>query len=500
MNRVGRLWVGCCLFLVHITAVLPAQEGPPDKKPRASAAQDVPLINGDFAEWTGDTPQGWTVEIGAHNGADAPTSRVQRGESPGLQLVGNAQTLAWRLVRQTVALQPGQCYRLRFSARAVDVRREGQQYDNCYVGLFFKDAQGKSAGHQLANISQAEWLPYTLYVRVPQAVAATNLMIFLSKSGMLEVREFELTQLQAEDSFQILVDEMDRNYSHFEFKQLDWAAVVEKFRPRAEKAKSRDEFVSVLRAMLGSLQDIHTWIAVDGQQLPTYRARPVPAPDFTLIDRDLQDRRTIGKWGVVGRTAEGWGYVRITSLIEIDPPELVSMLAAIEQLFDAPGMIVDLRANVGGAESVGQQIASLFADASYIYARQRVRNGPAHSDFVETEPRRIGPRQGSIYSRPVACLVGPGAISSAEGMALMMKSLPHCTLFGQPTRGASGNPAPVVLPNGVDVYFSRWVSLEADGTPIEGRGVAPDVVVESVRGRDAVWEQAKQWLAGDHER
>ena len=47
-----------------------------------------------------------------------------------------------------------------------------------------------------------------------------------------------------------------------------------------------------------------------------------------------------------------------------------------------------------------------------------------------------------------------------------------------PTRGASGNPAPVTLPNGVEVWFSRWVAMELDGTPIEDRGVIPDVAVK----------------------
>jgi hypothetical protein len=32
----------------------------------------------------------------------------------------------------------------------------------------------------------------------------------------------------------------------------------------------------------------------------------------------------------------------------------------------------------------------------------------------------------------------------------------------------------VDLPNGVSVWFSRWVDELPDGTPLEGRGVPPD--------------------------
>jgi C-terminal processing protease CtpA/Prc len=77
----------------------------------------------------------------------------------------------------------------------------------------------------------------------------------------------------------------------------------------------------------------------------------------------------------------------------------------------------------------------------------------------------------------VVVLLGPGCVSSGEGMALMLDALPQVRTVGQPTRGASGSPAPVPLPNGVDVWFSRWVTERMDGISLEGRGVTPDVPV-----------------------
>jgi C-terminal processing protease CtpA/Prc len=225
-----------------------------------------------------------------------------------------------------------------------------------------------------------------------------------------------------------------------------------------------------------------------------YRSDITPNFDFAVVDRDLTTRNRIGSIGVVGRTSDGFGYVRVTTLKDVEQRRLNQLMFAIEGQFDAPGMIVDLRANSGGAEIVGMEVASLFADRPRDYARQKFRSGPDHNDFAETERRRISPRQGTTYAKPVVCLIGPGAISSAEGMALMFKALPHCTLIGKPTRGASGNPMPVQLPNGVDVYFSRWVSMELDGTPIENRGVLPDIDVEHKRGSDATYEKANDIL------
>jgi hypothetical protein len=60
----------------------------------------------------------------------------------------------------------------------------------------------------------------------------------------------------------------------------------------------------------------------------------------------------------------------------------------------------------------------------------------------------------------------------------MMAALPHVTTVGLPTRGSSGNPGPVdVGDSGLIVYFSRWVDLLPDGTPFEGKGVPPKVLL-----------------------
>jgi C-terminal processing protease CtpA/Prc len=54
------------------------------------------------------------------------------------------------------------------------------------------------------------------------------------------------------------------------------------------------------------------------------------------------------------------------------------------------------------------------------------------------------------------------------------------TTVGLPTRGSSGNPGTVeVGGTGLTVYYSRWVDMLPDGTPIEGRGVPPAVRVEA---------------------
>jgi C-terminal processing protease CtpA/Prc len=171
------------------------------------------------------------------------------------------------------------------------------------------------------------------------------------------------------------------------------------------------------------------------------------------------------------------------------------MSNGIEKRFDAPGFIIDLRENGGGSEITAQDIAGLFANDEFVYAKTALRSGPGPADFSKLTDRIIRPTGGETrYDGSVVCLVGPNSVSSAEGFALMMKALPNCTLVGQPTRGASGNPAAVQLPNGVEVWFSRWKSLTPEGVCIEDLGVEPDIKVKSQRGSDAGYEKAIEIL------
>jgi C-terminal processing protease CtpA/Prc len=80
----------------------------------------------------------------------------------------------------------------------------------------------------------------------------------------------------------------------------------------------------------------------------------------------------------------------------------------------------------------------------------------------------------------------------------MMKQVPGCLLVGERSFGASGNPQPIALGNGVTVYLPCWKDLRLDGTCFEGEGIAPDIEVKTTMGdfaaRDPVAEAALKML------
>ncbi len=162
---------------------------------RVANCAEPPLKNGDFSRWTEGLPAEWLVEIGARNGAEQPVSEITRIKGPALLLQGDGSTMAWRTLSQELAVQPGQACRLSFESASKNVRREGRQFDNCYVGIVSLDANGQPVGREMKDLSTSSdgWVQSDLQFVVPANADTTKVMIFLSKSGMLGVRNLTLT-------------------------------------------------------------------------------------------------------------------------------------------------------------------------------------------------------------------------------------------------------------------------------------------------------------------
>jgi RNA polymerase sigma factor (sigma-70 family) len=294
---------------------------------------------------------------------------------------------------------------------------------------------------------------------------------------------FRYTSETVGPAFDELWKTMDRDYSYFTLKpDLNWQKLRDEYRSKAAAARSADELAGVLKEMLGRLRDGHVWIEMpDGKTIGTYGKAWSYNGNREVVRASLTDVTELGGYALVGKTkADGFGYFLMLHQSEATPELVAKAVAAIEKLADCPGFVVDLRTANGGSEPLAREVARLFCGRSVVYAKSRFRNGPEHDDFTEDYPRELpAAKSGKPFTRPVVCLLGPGCVSSGEGFAKMMTALPQVTTVGLPTAGSSGNPGPArVGDSGLTVYFSRWVDLLPDGTPIEGRGVVPKVRVD----------------------
>jgi C-terminal processing protease CtpA/Prc len=296
---------------------------------------------------------------------------------------------------------------------------------------------------------------------------------------LLEVPPFEWSEKEVGQVFDEFWAAMDAQYSYFFLKtDVDWSAAKEKYRSKAAQAKTAAELAEVLREMLAPLRDGHVWIDTPAGQIATFSRSYNYNGNRQVTLAQLEDRVECGRFAVVGKTrGDGFGYFLMLRQSEATSELVRQAAAAIGRLHDAPGFIVDLRQANGGNELLAAEIARLFCDRETVYAKSKFRSGPGHADFTQEHERKL-PASDRPFTKPVVCLIGPGAVSSGEGFVKMMKCLPNVTTVGQATGGSSGNPQPWPLGRtDVAVWFSRWVDLMPDGKTFEGQGIPPAVEV-----------------------
>lgn len=462
----------------------------------AGAAEPLTLRQPNFEAWEGDVPSDWTVTVGARSGKPA-LSRLAAVPGGGVELAGDAATGQWRSLTQRVETTAA-AVRLSFEAQAPGLQLENGQFNNCYVGLASFDAAGKRLGMQVREVFEKDWAPGQLVAQLESGTKSIEVIVFLSKTGVLKARKLRLDRLEAGDSFDVLVDELDRYYSFFALKGIDWRKRAAEYQAAARRAQSADEFIAAVKPLLAELKDLHVrFETAGGQSVPAFISAADRNFDAQTIAGRLKEVKQIGRMGFVGRTDGGYGYVAVGTL-SVDKETTAAMLAAFDALLDAKGLIIDLRPNGGGSEPIAQQFVSRLVAEPLVYASNQFRSGPAASDLTTLGTRRVQPHSDKPYRGKVVGLIGPGCVSSGEGFALMLAALPSAKLVGQPTRGASGNPQPVKLPNGLTVHYSTWVPLQLDGQPFEGTGIAPDTRVADdptgVKGLEAAVKLLEEGL------
>jgi C-terminal processing protease CtpA/Prc len=184
-----------------------------------------------------------------------------------------------------------------------------------------------------------------------------------------------------------------------------------------------------------------------------------------------------------GRTEAGWGYVHLRRC-KGDLPE--RMDAVLEKLGDAPGMILDFRANGGGGFDHDGLLGRFVPKGSSL-------------DFAK-HIESAGPRP---YTGPVLVVVDAGTRSAGETGSGMFKEEGRAYMIGeQPTAGMSASKKTIDLPSGL---FALYVAVHSNkqrfnrGRGLEGIGAIPHELVEYdpadlSAGRDTLILRAEELL------
>lgn len=271
---------------------------------------------------------------------------------------------------------------------------------------------------------------------------------------------------------------IEQKYSYRDLRHVDFNQLFEKFIPRFQATKSPVEFAKVAVELLAHAQDVHITVQVEQTTLPTYQRNIPPNYDMKLIAKQIPDSQSDHRCVSYGHAAKDIGYLVIGQWF---PNCEISAQLALDKLIDQKALIIDVRPNSGGQETLAQQFAGRFVSKSMPYAlfETRIKDG-----FSQKEMRVLQPNlERKHFLGKVIVLMGPHNMSSNESFLLMMKAA-GATLIGASSFGSSGNPKPHLLSNGVTIYLPSWRAYQLQGSLIEGKGIDPDIVIPWKNGTE----------------
>ncbi|HWV39511.1 MAG TPA: S41 family peptidase [Vulgatibacter sp.] len=194
--------------------------------------------------------------------------------------------------------------------------------------------------------------------------------------------------------------------------------------------------------------------------------------------RDFELRRDhIRVESVISRLYPGgYGYVRIKSFQERTDWELGKALASLKAEnggADLKGLVLDLRNNPGGLLDQGVRVADRFLSKGVIVSTKG--RGGKLLDLHKAHPAGTEP------GYPVVALVNGGTASASEIVAGALQDHERALIMGTQSFGKGSVQTVIDLDDGSGLKLTIARYFTPKQRSIQGKGIAPDVVVEDGR-------------------
>jgi carboxyl-terminal processing protease len=189
------------------------------------------------------------------------------------------------------------------------------------------------------------------------------------------------------------------------------------------------------------------------------------------------------KWEIL---PDGYGYIQIVGEMLYPPINPVGEVRKAVREFvaaDVPGVIMDLRVNMGGYDEMAPLMMSFFATEPLFYEQIAMKDTQS-GNFDITRELSLYPAS-PRYTGQVVMLVSNNTASTGEGFPLIMQSLDRGPVLGFYGTNASFGMAvgSVTMPGGYTVHYPNGASLDEDGNiqldsdyTLNG-GIQPDITV-----------------------
>ncbi len=173
----------------------------------------------------------------------------------------------------------------------------------------------------------------------------------------------------------------------------------------------------------------------------------------------------------------------------------------LPDLYDADGVILDLRNNGGGNTGIGAALLGHFTSdtlrGSAWKTREHVAAYKAWGQWADQDPwneqyrpyfegtawhegefHELAPAPGKKIEVPFIVLIGHMTGSAAEDFLIYADALDQATYVGRPSTGSTGQPLQFKLPGGGSARICTKKDTYPDGREFVGYGVQPHVPVE----------------------
>lgn len=292
-----------------------------------------------------------------------------------------------------------------------------------------------------------------------------------------------------ETTFYELWSVLDQRYSLFDSRGVDWKAVKAKYETRLNDIAGEQELFELCCQMISELSDGHTSLIDNstGERCNSFSFANTTAilgafgtkeafwkvSDATLEASGFNELQSVDQH-VLYSFNERFGYIRLNLMAR----SYSGFAKALDRVKDKEGIILDIRLNPGGNDETLHRIAGRLVDETYIshYKETRIAGTDRYTKLKSWKVEPEGPFQ---YLKPVVLLTSDFTASASDVFTLSLKGRPNVTIAGTATMGAMSHVASDRLSNGWRISYSNKRTYSRDMELYEGKGIPPDVYVES---------------------
>ncbi|MFD0795664.1 S41 family peptidase [Mucilaginibacter litoreus] len=315
--------------------------------------------------------------------------------------------------------------------------------------------------------------------------------------------------LAPQKNFDVFWNIFNNNYAFFELHKVNWQESYKKYRPLVTNSISNDSLFNVMSTMLKPLGDSHVNLIDAAHKKKFNAAGPshfaaefntdsLKAAFWQTADSTLMKNgfARIKGYGSIFKgkhlfyfsESANFGYLRFSRCFakikdgELDEKdfEMEILDSIMAQCSNLKGMIIDVRANIGGDDKFSYEVAGRFTSKPVIghYKRERIAGT---NRYTKTQKWTITPKGKFAFTKPVIILTNDKTVSAAEVFTLAMKQLSQVSTIGTNTEGNLSDMYEQELPNGWTITLSNQKYYSPRMVCYEGIGVPVDVKVSNIK-------------------